>query len=142
MFMDTRHRLLKITLVASGIVFIFGIATLMRAWPAGFAWTPGQSEYEIMFVSVYATLGVFLLLASRAPERYRSVILFAAWSSIAHGLVMAVQATLDVTERTHLVGDIPALLLVGVALLAFAPEPSAAEAQRSPGDPRVLAREN
>lgn len=142
MFTDTRDRILRTILVASGLVFIFGIATLMRAWPAGFAWTPGQSEYEMMFVSVYATLGIFLLLASRAPERYRSVILFAAWSSIVHGLVMAGQAALDATERTHLVGDVPALLLVGAALLAFAPEPSPAEEEGAPVTPRTFARDD
>jgi hypothetical protein len=109
-------------LVATGLVFIFGIATLMRAWPAGFAWTPGQSEYEQMFVGVYATLGVFLLLASRVPEKHRSLILFTAWSSIVHGLVMAVQAIVDVTEHTHLVGDVPALVGIGVALLALLPK--------------------
>jgi len=77
-----------------------------------------------MFVGVYATLGIFLLLASRAPGRYRTVILFAGWSSIVHGLVMAVQAVVDTTERTHLVGDVPALVIVGAALLALAPKPS------------------
>jgi hypothetical protein len=108
-------------LVSSGLVFIFGIAALMRAWPAGFAWTPGQSEYELMFVGVYATLGVFLLLASRAPERHRSLILFAGWSSIVHGLVMAGQAIVDASEHTHLMGDVPALVGIGVALLALLP---------------------
>ena len=117
----TRERSLRIVLIASGLVFIFGIATLMRLWPAGFAWTPAQPEYEQMFVGVYATLGVFLLLATRAPERHRSLILFAGWSSIVHGLVMGVQAMVDVTERTHLVGDVPALVVVGIALLALAP---------------------
>lgn len=117
----TRDRYLRIMLVATGFVFIFGIGALMRAWPAGFAWTPGQSEYELMFVGVYATLGVFLLLASRAPEKNRSLIQFAAWSSIIHGLVMAVQAIVDVSEHTHLVGDVPALVGIGVVLLALLP---------------------
>ena len=120
----TRDRSLRFVLIVSGLVFIGGIGVLMRAWPAGFAWTPAQSEYELMFVSVYATLGVFLLLASRAPAHHRSLILFAAWSSIVHGLVMAGQAIADVTERTHLVGDVPALVIVGTLLLALAPKTS------------------
>jgi len=120
----TREQLLKSVLVISGIIFIAGIALLMRFWPAGFAWTPSQPEYEQMFVGVYATLGIFLLVASREPARYRSVILFAAWSSVAHGLIMAVQAIADVTERTHLIGDVPALVIVGVALLVLAPRPA------------------
>lgn len=112
----------------SGVIFIFGIALLMRFWPAGFAWTPSQPEYEQMFVGVYATLGIFLLLASRDPGRYRSVILFAAWSSVAHGLIMAVQAIVDATERTHLIGDVPALVIVGIALLVLASKPAPAAA--------------
>lgn len=117
----SRDKYLRIALIASGLVFIFGIAALMRLWPAGFAWTPGQPEYEQMFVGVYATLGVFLLIAVRDPEKHRSLILFAAWSSIVHGLVMGIQALVDVTERTHLVGDVPALVIVGIALLVLAP---------------------
>jgi len=119
---------LKIVLVTAGLVFMFGIGLLMRLWPAGFAWTPHQAEYEQMFVAVYATLGVFLLLASRAPDRYRSVILFAAWSSLVHGAVMGVQAITDPTERTHLVGDVPALILVGALLLAVSPRSAVREA--------------
>ena len=117
----TRDKALRITLAVAGIVFIFGIGTLMRLWPAGFAWTPAQPEYELMFVSVYATLGIFLLQASREPERHRSLILFTAWSSLAHGLVMAVQAIVDASEHTHLVGDVPALVIVGGLLLWLAP---------------------
>lgn len=124
-----RDRYLRFMLVVSGLVFVFGIATLMRVWPAGFAWTPSQPEYEQMVVGVYATLGIFLLLASRAPARSRMLILFAAWSSVVHGLVMGAQALVDVTERTHLVGDVPALVIVGLVLLMLAPR--AAHAGRS-----------
>ena len=119
MFDSAENRPARTLLIVIGLVFIFGIGALMRLWPAGFAWTPGQIEYEVMFLGVYATLGVFLLIASRAPTEHRSLILFAGWSSIVHGLIMAVQAILDPTERTHLVGDVPALVLIG-ALLIFA----------------------
>jgi hypothetical protein len=121
MAQDTRTRILRPVLIATGLIFIFGIGSLMRLWPAGFAWTPGQSEYELMFVGVYATLGVFLLVASRDPRRHTSLILFTAWSSLAHGLIMAGQAVVDATEHMHLVGDVPALVLIGAALLVLAP---------------------
>ena len=111
----------RLILTATGVVFILGIGVLMRLWPAGFAWSPGQIEYEVMFLGVYATLGVFLLIASRAPAEHRSLILFAGWSSFVHGLSMAVQAVLDPTERTHLIGDVPALVLIGVLLLYATP---------------------
>ena len=117
----TRDRALLIALISSGLIFIFGIGALMRAWPGGFAWTPAQPEYELMFVAVYATLGVFLVLTSRDPERNRGLILFAAWSSIVHGLVMAAQTVMDVSERMHLAGDVPALVGIGIVLLLLAP---------------------
>jgi hypothetical protein len=117
----TRERYLRSMLVASGLVFIFGIALLMRLWPAGFAWTPTQPEYEQMILGVYVTLGIFLLLASRAPEDHRNLILFAGWSSVVHGVIMGVQALRDPTERTHLIGDVPALVLVGIVFLVLAP---------------------
>ena len=117
----TRERYLRSVLVASGLMFIFGIGLLMRFWPAGFAWTPRQPEYEQMFLGVYATLGILLLMASREPVMHRSLILFAGWSSVVHGVVMAIQAIRDATERTHLIGDVPALVLVGVVLLVLAP---------------------
>jgi len=117
----TRERYLRTVLIVVGLVFIVGIGTLMRFWPAGFAWTPSQPEYQQMFVGVYATLGVFLILASRDPTKHRSLILFAAWSSIVHGVVMGIQAFVDATERTHLVGDVPALVIVGLVMLTLAP---------------------
>jgi len=40
---------------------------------------------------------------------------------------MAVQAFQNASERGHLLGDIPALVIVGVALLALAPEKQSAE---------------
>ena len=90
----------------------------MRFWPSGWAWTPGQSEYEQMIVGIYATLGVFLIWASRRPEAHLSLIWFTVWSSLVHGAIMAVQAVVDTSERGHLVGDVPALF-IAAALLAY-----------------------
>jgi hypothetical protein len=123
---------LRPVLIATGLVFIFGIFALMRVWPSGFKWSPGQPEYEQMILGVYATLGVFLLIAARSPQDHRSLILFAAWSSLVHSAIMGVQAILDATERGHLLGDVPALAIIGVALWALAPKPQAAA--RAAGD--------
>jgi hypothetical protein len=114
-----RDQILRIVLIVVGIIFIFGLFTLMRIWPAGWRWQPNQAEYEQMFVGVYATLGIFLLLASRAPRAHRSLILFTAWSSLIHAAIMGLQAIRDVAERGHLLGDVPALALVGVVLLVL-----------------------
>lgn len=65
---------------------------------------------------MYATLGVFLILASRNPAAHQSLIGFTIWSSVVHAVIMAVQAIGDDQERGHLVGDVPALLLIAVVL--------------------------
>ena len=80
-----------------------------------------------MALSAIFTMTVGNLGALRSREVKRLL----AWSSIAHGLVMAGQATVDVAERTHLVGDVPALVAIGAALLFFAPSRVAA-ARRQP----------
>ncbi|MBD2560043.1 MULTISPECIES: DUF6632 domain-containing protein [Nostoc] len=113
--MDEQHRYLQIALVVVGIAFLL-IYPLMNIWPSGWSWQPGQHEYEQMIVGIYGTLGVFLLRASRKPEAHLSLIWFTVWSSFVHALIMAVQAVIDPMEHGHLVGDIPALILVAVVL--------------------------
>jgi hypothetical protein len=112
-----------------GAAFLL-VHPLMLVWPAGWAWQPGQYEYEQMIVGVYATLGVFLLWASREPEAHLSLIWFTAWSSIVHGGIMLVQALVDPLEHGHLIGDVPALLLVGAVLAALTPRGVAAHVHR------------
>lgn len=113
--MDTTQKLrwLKILLVITGLFFIFGIYSMMMwVWPDGWGWTPRQPEYEQMIMGVYATLGVFLILAAKDPMANRSLIWFTIWSSIVHGGIMLAQAIVDESERANLLGDIPALFLV------------------------------
>ena len=112
---------LRSVLIAVGLVFIFGVWLLMRVWPSGWQWQPSQPEYEQMIMGVYATLGVFLILAAREPARHRSLILFTAWSSLVHAGIMGIQAIRDTAERGHLIGDVPALAIVGIVLLILAP---------------------
>jgi hypothetical protein len=116
-----RSQALSIVLIVVGLIFIFGVWLLMRVWPSGWQWQPSQPEYEQMIMGVYATLGVFLLLAAREPRKHRSLILFTAWSSLVHAGIMGVQAIRDTAERGHLIGDVPALAIVGIALLILAP---------------------
>jgi len=77
-----------------------------------------------MMVGIYATLGVFLLLAARDPEAHTSLIWFTVWSSVVHGGIMTVQALVDSTEHGHLAGDVPALFLIAVVLAALTPRKS------------------
>ena len=84
-------------------------------------WQRDQAGYtDAMMLSLYFTLGILLLMAVRNPPAHRSLIVFAAWSSFAHGAVMAVMAFRDASERGHLVG-VAILLVIGVPLLILAP---------------------
>ena len=113
---------LRIALVVIGLTFIFGIYILGIVWPSGWVWSPGHPQhYLMMIIGVYATLGVFLILASRDPFAYSSVIWFTVWSSIVHAAIMAAQSLSDGTERGHLIGDVPALLLAAIVLAVLMP---------------------
>ncbi len=115
----TRLSYLRVALILVGLIFIFGVYPLMMAlWPSGWRWSPNQAQYEQMILGVYATLGVFLLIASRNPLRHLSLIWFTVFSSIVHAGIMTVQALRMPSERGHLFGDVPALFIVA-ALLAF-----------------------
>jgi len=116
-----RVRYLRTVLVIVGLIFIFGIYPLSAVWPSGWAWGHGHSHYLMMILGVYATLGVFLLLASKNPAAHTSLIWFTVWSSLVHAVIMAVQALTDGAERGHLIGDVPALLVVAIALAALTP---------------------
>lgn len=118
--MDEQHRYMRIALVFVGIAFLL-IYPLMKVWPSGWQWQPSQYEYEQMIVGIYATLGIFLLWASRKPEAHLSLIWFTVWSSFVHALIMTVHAVIDPVERGHLLGDIPALILVAIVLGLLAP---------------------
>ena len=111
------RRLLQIALASFGTIFLF-VYPLAMVWPSGWAWhagAPYESQYFMMIVGVYATLGVFLLMASSNPTANRSLIWFTVWSSVVHAVIMAVQSV-PTEHRGHLIGDVPALLLVALVL--------------------------
>ncbi|MFI5374891.1 MAG: DUF6632 domain-containing protein [Candidatus Rokuibacteriota bacterium] len=117
---QSRVSYLRIVLVVVGLIFVLGIYPLGKIWASGWTWGTGHSHY-LMIIGIYATLGVFLLIASRDPLTYRSLIWFTVWSSVVHAGIMAVQAFGDPAERGHLWGDVPALLVVAVVLAALTP---------------------
>jgi len=116
-----RLKVLRVALIVVGVTFIAGIYLLMMVWPAGWAWHSGHSDYPLMIVGIYATLGVFLLLAARNPLAHLSLIWFTVWSSVVHGAVMAVQSLANPMNHGHLLGDVPALLVVAIVLAALTP---------------------
>jgi hypothetical protein len=117
MSLNNGSKHLRMVLVVVGLIFIFGIYTLSAIWPSGWVWhTGGQSPYLQMLWGVYATLGIFLLIASRKPLEHRILIWFTVWSSVVHAGIMAVLALLHPEYRGHLYGDVPALLIVAIVL--------------------------
>jgi hypothetical protein len=109
--MMKRERALKIVLVLVGLLFcaaVYPLLLMVKEDPA-----------LAMMMSLYATLGIFLLLASRNPSAHRSLIAFTAWSSFAHASVMAVQAYLRVIARRELLG-VATFIVIGIALIALA----------------------
>jgi hypothetical protein len=122
-----RIKYLRLALVVVGLIFIVGIYPLTVIWPSGWSWHTGQSDYLQMILGIYATLGVFLLLASRNPLANSSLIWFTVWSSVVHGGIMAVQSLANSEHMGHLWGDVLALFIVGAVLALLTPRGPAAK---------------
>ena len=122
-----RIKYLRIALVVVGLTFTFGIWPLTIVWPSGWSWHPrGRSEYLEMILGIYATLGVFLMIASRDPMAHRSLIWFTVWSSIVHGVIMAAQSVANPQHIGHLWGDVLALIGVATVLSLLTPRQTSA----------------
>ena len=103
---------LKIVLIVVGLIFsalVYPLTMFVRQEPA-----------LAMMMSLYVTLGVFLIMAARNPTANRSLIAFTAWSSFAHAAVMSFQAFRNLISRGELIGS-AVLVVIGVALIALAP---------------------
>ncbi len=113
-----RERALKVLLVLVGLFFsalIYPVA--MDLWQAN-APDPGDD----MMLSLYITLGIFLLLAARDPAAHRSLIGFTAWSSFAHAVVMSALGFQPkfASERVGFWIGSGVLVLIGATFLALA----------------------
>lgn len=107
-----RERALKFVLLLVGLIFcalVYPMTMFVRQEPA-----------LAMMLSLYVTLGIFLLLAARDPSANRSLIAFTAWSSLAHAALMGMQAFRDIVARGELWG-VAVLLIIGIALILLAP---------------------
>ncbi len=103
---------LKIVLALVGalfVVLVYPMVMMIRQEPA-----------LAMLLSLYVTLGIFLLLAIRNPFASRSLIAFTAWSSFAHAAVMGFQAWRNMIEREELIG-VAILVVIGVVFIVLAP---------------------
>jgi succinate-acetate transporter protein len=107
-----RERALKIVLVVVGLLFTAGVVPLTMFF--------SREPSVPMLMSIYVTLGIFLLLAVRDPAANRSLIAFGGWANLAHAGVMAAQEYWNVIERRELVGVV-VFAIVGVLLVALTP---------------------
>jgi hypothetical protein len=107
-----RERALKVMLALVGLLFLAGVYLIVRP--------PFADETFRMMLSVYVTLGVFLLLALRNPTGHRSLIAFAAWSSLAHAGMMGFQVFRNLISHNELPGVI-ALAVIGLILILLMP---------------------
>jgi hypothetical protein len=123
---EIKLKYLSVALYVFGTIFIVGVpAMMMVIWPSGWSWSPAQPEYEQMIMGIYITLGIFLVRAAKDAMAHESLIWFTIWSSIVHAGIMLVQAIADETENANMLGDIPALFLVGFVLWYLMPKNTA-----------------
>ena len=120
-----RKRALKVVLVIVGLFFTAGIYPI-----TGDLWHRYASDTgDTMMMSLYVTLGIFLLIAVRNPSAHRSLIAFAAWSSFAHAVVMSVLAfgPTYVNDRAGFLRGSAVLVAIGVILLVLSPAKASRE---------------
>jgi len=113
----TRERALKAVLVMVGLFFT------AAAYPAimGLHNPVNSDTGDTMQMAIYATLGIFLLIAARNPSAHRSLIAFAAWSSFAHAAIMGTLGFEIPELRTGFLIASAILVVIGVALIALTP---------------------
>ena len=120
-----RERALKVVLVVVGLFFAAGIYPLIATVRG--AWQTNSEDSTPMMLSLYVTLGVFVLLAAQNPSANSSLIAFTAWSSFAHAAVMVVMAVHVTSAREGLLMVSALLGVVGVALIVLAPAKQSGE---------------
>src|SRR5215470_13903455 len=112
-----RERALKVVLVLVGLLFTAGVYPVaMDLWHGAVS-----DSGETMMLSLYLTLGIFLLIAVRNPPAHRSLIAFAAWSSFAHAVLMSGLGFEMPSERTGFLIGSAVLVVIGILLIALAP---------------------
>jgi hypothetical protein len=140
--MTSPYKLLQLALAVFGVIFML-VYPLAVVWPSGWAWhhgAPHESQYFMMIVGIYATLGVFTLNAARNPQASLSLIWFIVWSSVVHAVIMAVQSFGRGGHLGHLWGDVPALLLVAVVLSVLVVSSGLKQRSGSRGEPAPTTR--
>ena len=115
----SRDKALRVLLVLFGLIFVAGVYPLITSVRSG--WQANKEDAEPMGLSLYVTMGIFLLIAARNPSANRGVITFAAWLNIAHATVMAVMAIHVTSAREGLLIAAAVFGVIGAALIMLAP---------------------
>ena len=120
---SARHTFLNRQRALEVVLVLVGSACVASLYPLVGALLDGPKSdivtQDQMILSIYAALGVFLLMAVRNPAAHRSLILFAAWGTLVHDAVMVIQGA----QRGNR-GDLPAfafIALICIVLIALAP---------------------
>ena len=116
--MSDNNKMLSTGLILFGAAFCL-IYPLAMFWPSGWAWhegSPAANDYFLMIVGVYATLGIFMIMAAKSPLANASLIWFVVWSSVVHAVIMAWESMRNPMMKGHLTGDVPILLVVAIVL--------------------------
>ena len=113
-----RELALKVVLVLVGLLFVAAIYPVAMSLRHP---SPSDDTGDTMMMSLYLTLGVFLLMAARRPSAHRSLIAFTAWSSFAHAVVMTTLGFHMPSERVGFLIGSAVLVVIGVALITLAP---------------------
>jgi len=128
-----RERALKVVLVLVGMLFTAAVYPLITSVRSG--WQANKEDSLPMGLSLYVTIGIFLLVAARNPSANRGVITFAAWLNIAHAAVMTVMAVHLPNERQDLLIASAMFAGIGAALIVLAPAKPSGERASAAGAP-------
>ena len=120
-----RERLTQVALLLVGLFNLALVRFLYRdLWHSQWL-LEGKNEIEPMFLSVFITIGVFLLLAVRRPSQHRSMIAFIGWWNIAHSTVMMVETVQTYRHHIHRnYDDVILFYVIGIVLLVLLPKKS------------------
>lgn len=124
-----RKRALQFTLILTGLLYSAALYVVVMA-----LWHPGPNENtgDDMMMSLYFTMGVFLLIAVRNPSAHRSLIAFVAWSNFAHAITMSTLGFYIPEEKNGFLIGSALLVVIGIALLVLLPPKTPITQQSSP----------
>jgi peptidoglycan/LPS O-acetylase OafA/YrhL len=122
-----RERVLKVALVLVGLLFAAAILPTI-----GGLQDPAHSDTgDTMQMAMYFVLGIFLLSAVRNPAKHRSLIGYAAWSSIAHAVVMTTLGFELPPQKSGFIGGSVVLVVIAILLLVLRPGPESSRTASS-----------